>query len=132
MAGRAPAYDATPLDVLLASVPSLPRAILSRLTARMILCLDELAGDTDLNSKWIVDVASAQWISASLEERSGQTSKSFGGSWPVSQTSVKWAKAIKPASSTASGGKIEKWPRGQIFSILKRFHHLGKIAARLL
>jgi hypothetical protein len=51
MASRAPAYDATPLDVLLASVPSLPRAILSRLTARMILCLDELAGDTDLNSK---------------------------------------------------------------------------------
>jgi hypothetical protein len=48
MASRAPAYDATPLDVLLASVPSLPRAILARLTARMIERLDELDGDTDL------------------------------------------------------------------------------------
>jgi hypothetical protein len=48
MASRAPAYDATPLDVLLASVPSLPRAILSRLTARMIDRMDELDGDTDL------------------------------------------------------------------------------------
>lgn len=42
MASRAPAYDATPLDVLLASVPSLPRPILARLTARMIERLDEL------------------------------------------------------------------------------------------
>ena len=41
MASRAPAYDATPLDVLLASVPSLPRPILARLTARMIERLDE-------------------------------------------------------------------------------------------
>ncbi|TCP98278.1 hypothetical protein C8J46_105434 [Sphingomonas sp. PP-F2F-A104-K0414] len=41
MASRAPAYDATPLDVLLASVPSLPRAILARLTARMIERMDE-------------------------------------------------------------------------------------------
>jgi hypothetical protein len=48
MASRAPAYDATPLDVLLASVPSLPRAILARLTARMIDRLEELDGDTDL------------------------------------------------------------------------------------
>ena len=42
MATRAPAYEATSLDVLLASVPSLPRAILARLTARMIELLDEL------------------------------------------------------------------------------------------
>jgi len=47
MASRAPAYGATPLDVLLASVPSLPRAVLSRLTARMIDQLDGLGGDTD-------------------------------------------------------------------------------------
>jgi hypothetical protein len=47
MATRAPAYDATPLDVLLASVPSLPRAILARLTARTIARLDELDGDVD-------------------------------------------------------------------------------------
>lgn len=48
MASRAPAYDATPLDVLLASVPSLPRAILARLTARMIERLDELDGDPEM------------------------------------------------------------------------------------
>lgn len=48
MASRAPAYGATPLDVLLASVPSLPRAILARLTARMIDRMDALDGDTDL------------------------------------------------------------------------------------
>lgn len=48
MASRVPTYDATPLDVLLASVPTLPRAILARLTARMIERLDELDGDTDL------------------------------------------------------------------------------------
>ena len=47
MASRAPAYGATPLDVLLASVPSLPRAILARLTARMIERLDEMDGGTD-------------------------------------------------------------------------------------
>ncbi len=47
MASRAPAYEAAPLDVLLASVPSLPRALLSRLTARMIERLDELDGDRD-------------------------------------------------------------------------------------
>jgi hypothetical protein len=45
---RTPTCDTTPLDVLLASVPSLPRAILSRLTARMIDRMDELDGDTDL------------------------------------------------------------------------------------
>lgn len=48
MATRAPAYDATSLDVLLASVPSLPRAILARLTARMIERVDELDGDLEL------------------------------------------------------------------------------------
>ncbi len=47
MASRTPTYDATPLDVLLASVPSLPRAILARLTASMIERLDELEGDSD-------------------------------------------------------------------------------------
>lgn len=40
-----PTFDTTPLDVLLASVPSLPRAILA---ARMIERLDKLDGDTDL------------------------------------------------------------------------------------
>ncbi|MES3084953.1 hypothetical protein O6X71_19385 [Sphingomonas faeni] len=34
--------------MLLASVPSLPRALLSRLTARMINRMDELDGDPDL------------------------------------------------------------------------------------
>jgi hypothetical protein len=48
MASRASAYGATPLDVLLASVPSLPRALLSRLTARMIERMDELDGDPEL------------------------------------------------------------------------------------
>lgn len=48
MASRAPAHDATQLDVLLASVPSLPRALLSRLTARMIDRMAELDGDPDL------------------------------------------------------------------------------------
>lgn len=48
MASRALTFEAAPLDVLLASVPSLPRAILARLTARMIERLDELDGDTDL------------------------------------------------------------------------------------
>ncbi len=45
---RTPTRDTTPLDVLLASVPSLPRAILSRLTARMINRMDDLDGDIDL------------------------------------------------------------------------------------
>lgn len=47
MASRAPAYEPAPLDVLLASVPSLPRALLSRLTARMIDRMGELDGDID-------------------------------------------------------------------------------------
>lgn len=37
-----------PLDLLLTYLPSLPRPILSRLTARMIDRLDELDGDPDL------------------------------------------------------------------------------------
>lgn len=36
-----------PLDLLLASLPSLPRPVLSRLTARMIERLDEMDGDPD-------------------------------------------------------------------------------------
>jgi hypothetical protein len=48
VASRAPARTAAPLDVLLASVPSLPRALLSRLTARMIERMDELDGDPDV------------------------------------------------------------------------------------
>ena len=48
MASRAPAFEAPPLDVLLASVPSLPRAILARLTTRMIERMDELDGDPEL------------------------------------------------------------------------------------
>lgn len=48
MATRALIPDAAPLDLLLGSVPSLPRAILARLTARMIERLDELDGDPDL------------------------------------------------------------------------------------
>jgi hypothetical protein len=59
MATRAPVYDATPLDVLLASVPSLPRAVLSRLTARMIDRMDEPDADTCLEerrSAWAADV----------------------------------------------------------------------------
>lgn len=37
-----------PLDVLLSAIPSLPRPLLSRLTARMIERLDEIDGDPDL------------------------------------------------------------------------------------
>lgn len=47
MASRSPADTAAPLDVLLAAVPSLPRALLARLTARMIERLDELDCDPD-------------------------------------------------------------------------------------
>ena len=36
------------LDLLLAALPSFPRPVLSRLTARMIERLDELSGDPDL------------------------------------------------------------------------------------
>lgn len=48
MASRTPMVKAAPLDMLLASVPSLPRPILARLAARMIERLDELDGDPDL------------------------------------------------------------------------------------
>ena len=44
MATRAP----IPADLMLAAIPSLPRAILSRLVDRMIDELDERAGDSDL------------------------------------------------------------------------------------
>lgn len=37
-----------PLDMLLSAIPSLPRAALDRLTARMIDRLDEMDGDLDL------------------------------------------------------------------------------------
>ncbi len=37
-----------PLDALLAVLPSMPRPILTRLTARLIERLDELDGDEDL------------------------------------------------------------------------------------
>ena len=47
MASHAPAYRATPLDALLAAIPSLPRPILARLTSRMIERMDELDGDSD-------------------------------------------------------------------------------------
>ena len=43
--GRA---SALPLDALLASIPSLPRPLLARLTARLIEHMDELDGDPDL------------------------------------------------------------------------------------
>lgn len=46
--GGASASPALPLDVLLSSIASLPRPILSRLTARMIDRMDELDGDPDL------------------------------------------------------------------------------------
>lgn len=45
--GRVPA-GAPPLDVMLSVIPSLPRPILARLTARMIDRMDELDGDPDL------------------------------------------------------------------------------------
>jgi hypothetical protein len=37
-----------PLDALLATLPSLPRPVLARLTARLIECMDEQDGDPDL------------------------------------------------------------------------------------
>ncbi len=46
--GGASASPAMPLDLILSAIPSLPRPILSRLTARLIDHLDELDGDTDL------------------------------------------------------------------------------------
>lgn len=41
------AFQPEPLDVLLATIPSLPRAVLSRLTARLIERMDEIDGDPD-------------------------------------------------------------------------------------
>ncbi len=46
--GGASASPAIPLDVLLSAIPSLPRPLLSRLTARLIERMDELDGDPDL------------------------------------------------------------------------------------
>lgn len=40
--------EALPLSVLLSAIPSLPRAVLSRLTERMIDRLDAMDGDPDL------------------------------------------------------------------------------------
>ena len=37
-----------PLDTLLSAIPSLPRAMLARLTEQMIDRLDEIDGDTDV------------------------------------------------------------------------------------
>lgn len=39
--------EPAPLDVLLAAIPSLPRPVLARLTARMVDRLDELDGNSD-------------------------------------------------------------------------------------
>ncbi len=39
---------ALPLEAMLSAIPSLPRPILARLTARMIDRLDEIDGDPDL------------------------------------------------------------------------------------
>lgn len=47
LAQGAPA-PALPLEALLSSIPSLPRPILARITARMIERLDELDGDPDM------------------------------------------------------------------------------------
>lgn len=40
--------EMVPLDVMLSAIPSLPRPILARLTAKMIDRMDELDGDPDL------------------------------------------------------------------------------------
>jgi hypothetical protein len=42
------ASAALPIEALLSMIPSLPRAALDRLTARMIDRLDEIDGDADL------------------------------------------------------------------------------------
>lgn len=44
---RREAATALPLDVLLSAIPSLPRKVLARLTARLIDRLDELDPDPD-------------------------------------------------------------------------------------
>lgn len=41
------AHQPEPIDVLLAAIPGLPRALLDRLTARMIERLDEIDGNPD-------------------------------------------------------------------------------------
>lgn len=46
--GGATASPALPIDILLSAIPTLPRPILSRLTARLIDRLDEIDGDCDL------------------------------------------------------------------------------------
>lgn len=46
-AARMP-VEMLPLDAMLSTIPSLPRPILARLTARMIDRMDELDGDPDL------------------------------------------------------------------------------------
>lgn len=45
MASRA--YNLTPLDTMLATIPSLPRPMLARLVSRMIEQMDEIDGDPD-------------------------------------------------------------------------------------
>ncbi|WP_324748799.1 hypothetical protein SH591_08760 [Sphingomonas sp. LY54] len=42
------AHQDTPLDALLAAIPSLPRPVLARLVARSIERMDEMDGDPDL------------------------------------------------------------------------------------
>lgn len=42
--------QALPLPAMLATIPSLPRPVLSRLVARMIDRIDELDGDTDIEA----------------------------------------------------------------------------------
>jgi hypothetical protein len=46
--GGAPASPALPLDVILSAIPSFPRPVLARLTARLIDHMDQLDGDPDL------------------------------------------------------------------------------------
>ncbi len=45
--GEASASPAMPLDLILSAIPSLPRPLLSRLTARLIEHMDEMDGDPD-------------------------------------------------------------------------------------
>jgi hypothetical protein len=42
----------TPLPMLLAALPGLPRPVLSRLTAAMVDQLDRIDGDPDLEDSW--------------------------------------------------------------------------------
>ena len=50
--GGASASPTIPPDLILSAIPSLPRPILSRLTARMIDRMDELDGDPDLEPEF--------------------------------------------------------------------------------